>query len=140
MRAGVSSTAHSLAAASRLPYGPPEQVRARTFDVRPREYITPIGVLLGMTLAEQLDSLLFGWLEQRADTGPPRRADARGTAVVAVTERLVPDVEAFCARWNLGVRVRPADTGHWAVLRVDGPSLPVEGLAAVIELYRRGGS
>ena len=83
-----------------------------------------------MTLAEQLDSLLFGWLEQRADTGPPRRADARGTAVVAVTERLVPDVEAFCARWNLGVRVRPADTGHWAVLRVDGPSLPVEGLAA----------
>jgi hypothetical protein len=89
-----------------------------------------------MTLSDQLDALLFGWLEHRADHGPPRRPDARGTVVLAVAERLVPEIEAFCARWNLGVRVRPADAQRWAVLRVDGPSLAVEGLAAVIELYR----
>jgi hypothetical protein len=90
-----------------------------------------------MTLSDQLDSLLFGWLEHRADTGPPRRADAQGTAILAVAERLVPEVESFCERWDLGVRVQPSDPGRWAVLRVDGPSLPVEGLAAIIELYRR---
>jgi hypothetical protein len=93
-----------------------------------------------MTLSDQLDALLFGWLEHRADTGPPRRPDSRGTAILAVTERLVPELEAFCARWHLGVRVRPTEAGRWAVLSVDGPALPVEGLAAVIELYRRGGS
>ncbi len=89
-----------------------------------------------MTLTDQLDSLLFGWLEDRAETGPVRRPDARGTVVLSVKDRLVPEVEAFCERWDLGVRVKPA--GHWSVLRVDGPSLPIEGLAAVIELYRRG--
>ena len=82
-----------------------------------------------MTLSDQLDSLLFGWLEHRADT--------QGTAILAVAERLVPEVESFCERWDLGVRVQPSDPGRWAVLRVDGPSLPVEGLAAIIELYRR---
>ncbi len=90
-----------------------------------------------LALSDQLDSLLFGWLEYHADHGPPRRPGAKGTAVLAVTERLVPELERFCERWDLAVRLQPGAKGRWAVLRVDGPSLPVEGLAAIIELYRR---
>ena len=67
-----------------------------------------------MTLSDQLDSLLFGWLEDRAEQGPPLRPDARGTVILSVKNRLVPEIEAFCRRWDLGVRVKP--TATWSVI------------------------
>ena len=80
--------------------------------------------------------MLLGWLERYADRHKAGRADTRGAAVVTVADGAVPEVERFCALWDMTAeRTAPAE-GRWAVLRVDGPVLPVMGFAEITDMYR----
>ena len=90
-----------------------------------------------LTLSEQLDAMLLGWLEHRADRDRARNPALKARALVTVAERLVPEIEAFCERWEMTVERAPAPDGSWAVLYVDGPVLPVEGFSAITGMYRR---
>ena len=86
-----------------------------------------------LTLAEQLDAMLLGWLERHADRPDPGHAELRTTAVLAIAESAMADVARFCARWGMTVE-RPA-RGNVAV--VEGPARVVEGFAAITAMYRR---
>jgi hypothetical protein len=90
-----------------------------------------------LTLSEQLDAMLLGWLEHRADRDRPQSPALRARARVSVAERVVPEIEAFCERWEMTVERAPAPDAGWAVLYVDGPVLPVEGFTAITGMYRR---
>ena len=92
---------------------------------------------LPLTLSEQLDAMLFGWLEHRADRDRAQSPALRARARVTVAEHLVPEIEAFCERWEMTVERAPAGDASWAVLHVDGPVLPVEGFSAITGMYRR---
>jgi hypothetical protein len=89
-----------------------------------------------LTLSEKLHAMLLGWLAWCADRRAPRRAGSRGAAVVTVTARAVPEVERFCARWDMTAERTATADGRWAVLRVDGPVLPVMGFSAITDMYR----
>ena len=86
-----------------------------------------------LTLTEQLDAMLLGWLERRADRPDPSQPELRATAVLAIAESAIADVARFCARWGITVE-RPA-RGKVAV--VEGPARVVEGFAAITAMYRR---
>jgi hypothetical protein len=89
-----------------------------------------------LTLSEELDAMLSGWLERQARTRGPGRADAVAKAVVCLADRIVAQVEEFCARWDLTVeRVARRDAGS-AVVTVEGRALPVEGFMAITSMYR----
>ena len=89
-----------------------------------------------LTLSEQLDAMLLGWLERHADRHAPGPADTRGAAFVTVVDRAVAEVQRFCAGWDMTAERTALSNGRWAVLRVDGPVLPVMGLAAITDMYR----
>ena len=89
-----------------------------------------------LTLSEQLDAMLLGWLEHHADRERPGDPSLRARALITVAERHADEVEAFCARWHMTVKRLPEDAG-WAQLHVDGPALPIEGFAAITGMYRR---
>jgi hypothetical protein len=89
-----------------------------------------------LTLGEQLDAMLLGWLEHRAATRGAVRADALATTVVTVAQRLVPQVEAFCERWQLEVRHTVPEFGGFTVLSIRGRSLPVQGFTEITAMYR----
>jgi hypothetical protein len=91
----------------------------------------------GLTLSEQLDAMLLGWLERRADRNTPERPGLRARAFVTVSERHVAELERFCERWAMSVERGPSDDSAWAVLYVDGPVLAVEGFTAITGMYRR---
>jgi hypothetical protein len=92
---------------------------------------------LPLTLSEQLDAMLLGWLEHRAGEHPSRHADLKARAILSVAIGVLPEIERFCERWAMTVeRVESLDE-RWAVLQIDGPALPVEGLCALAEMYRR---
>ena len=93
---------------------------------------------LPLTLSEQLDAMLLGWLERHADRHAPGRADSRGAAFVTIAESAVAEVEQFCAGWGLTTRRTGLSNSRRAVLRVDGPLLPVTGFAAITDMYRSG--
>jgi hypothetical protein len=90
-----------------------------------------------LTLSEQLDAMLTGWLERRTAGRRPALADTTGTVVVNIAEAHVPEFERFCAGWRLAVH-HVGRGRRWVVLLVDGPALAVEGLAAITGMYRRG--
>ena len=90
-----------------------------------------------LTLSEQLDAMLLGWLEHRADRDRPRSPSLQARALITVAEHLVPEIEAFCERWEMTVERAPGPDERWAVLYVDGPVLPIEGFSAITGLYRR---
>jgi len=90
-----------------------------------------------LTLAEQLDALLLGWLEHRAVTHEPGRPDLQAAAVVTVAGPQVPEAEAFCANWDMTVSRARSSAGRWAVLNVRGPALPVQGFSEITAMYRR---
>jgi hypothetical protein len=90
-----------------------------------------------LTLSEQLDAMLSGWLERYAATHAPGSADAVATAVVTVADPSVPEVEAFCDRWDLSVQRLRHDDGRRSVLRVEGRVLPVRGFTEITGMYRR---
>jgi hypothetical protein len=87
-----------------------------------------------LTLAEQLDAMLSGWLERHAD---PQPSDRRGKAVITVLPDRVREVAAFCARWEMTVRRTGEAAGPWTVLIVEGDALPVRGFAEITGMYRR---
>jgi len=86
-----------------------------------------------LTLAEQLDAMLMGWLERVAGQRRPAPADLRATAVLTITDAALPDVEVVCANWAMTVE-RPA-RGRIAV--IEGPARVVEGFAEIASLFRR---
>ena len=92
-----------------------------------------------LTLSEQLDAMVSGWLERYAATHAPADADADAiaTAVVAVADAGVAEVEVFCARWDLSAQRTAHDDGHRTVLRIEGRALPVRAFAEVTGMYRR---
>jgi hypothetical protein len=54
---------------------------------------------------------------------------------VTVASGSVPEVEAFCARWDMSVECTPLEAA--AVLVVEGPALPVQGFTEITSMYRR---
>lgn len=89
-----------------------------------------------LSLADELDAMLMGWLEHEADDPSDEAVDA-ATAVITVEASMVAELEDVCARWALSVRPGAKATGRWSVLCVTGRPLPVVGLTEVIALLRR---
>ena len=90
-----------------------------------------------LTLSEQLDAMLAGWLDRHApdgDLGDPRQSAA---GVITVARSDVAQVEAFCAGWGMTVRRVPRGQGARAALIVEGPALPVRGFTEITAMYRR---
>jgi hypothetical protein len=89
--------------------------------------------LLPLTLSEQLNAMLAGWLDRHAPDG-----DYGGVAagIITVAEADVAEVEAFCADWKMTVRRNGAVHGPWAVLVVEGRALPVRGFTEITAMYR----
>jgi len=87
-----------------------------------------------LSLCEQLDAMLLGWLERRAGRHQIE-AGATAVAVLTVGTRHVPEVEAFCATWGLRVE-RIGGSSALAAMRVSGPALPVIGFSEITTMYR----
>jgi hypothetical protein len=90
-----------------------------------------------LTLGEQLNAMLLGWLDRRASRRGPGRPELRARAVVIVAASAVDEVARFCADWGIAVDAAPHDDDRWAVLSVEGPALPVEGFTEITSMYRR---
>ena len=84
-----------------------------------------------LTLSEQLDAMLTGWLERHADRRGPGRPDLRAKAVMAISDSAMPEIERFCAGWAMTVE---RDGG---VAVIEGPALVVEGFTEITSMYRR---
>ena len=80
-----------------------------------------------LSLSEQLDAMLHGWLERAAVFRAPVRPGLRATSPIAVSDRDLAEVERACAGWDVTVR-RPA---RGSIALVEGPTRVVEGLAAI---------
>jgi hypothetical protein len=80
-----------------------------------------------LSLSEQLDAMLHGWLERAAALRAPVLPGLRATAPIAVSDRELFEVRRVCASWDMTVR-RPA---RGAIAVVEGPARVVEGLAAI---------
>src|SRR5262249_10747800 len=87
-----------------------------------------------LSLSEQLDAMLLGWLERRAGRVNPA-AGAVAVAVLTVGEKLVPEVEKFGAKWSMRVD-RLGVREQTVTLRVSGAALPVMGFADITAMYR----
>jgi hypothetical protein len=94
---------------------------------------TPADIALPLTLSEQLDAMLTGWLERRADRREPGRPDLRAKTVIKIAESAWAEVTRFCASWGMTVE-RPA---RGTIAIVEGPALAVEGFAEITSMYRR---
>ena len=81
-----------------------------------------------LSISEQLDAMLHGWLERAARFRAPARPDLRATSPIAVSDRDLHEIERCCARWGVTVR-RPA---RGSIALVEGPARVVEGLAAIV--------
>jgi hypothetical protein len=101
-----------------------------------RTSVHPVEPPAALTLSEQLDAMLTGWLERRTDTRQAGRVDATAAAVITVAEPHVAEVERFCENWQLSVERIGNGAGRWIVLRVAGRALPVEGFAEITGMYR----
>ena len=86
-----------------------------------------------LTLSEQLDAMLLGWLERHADRRRPGRPELRARAVMTIAESAMPEIARFCASWDMTVHRQ--EPGSIAV--VEGPALPVQGFAEITAMYRR---
>jgi hypothetical protein len=84
------------------------------------------------TLADQLDRLLFEWLERHAGRGGASRPGRTSAAILTVAEAAAAEVERVCDRWGLRTR----RIGGGPVMTIDGPELPVLGLAEIAALLR----
>jgi hypothetical protein len=90
-----------------------------------------------LTLSEQLNAMLSGWLDRHAPDGDLGRPGQIAASVVTVADSHVPQVEAFCADWDMTVRRSAGGYGCWAVLVVQGRPLPVRGFVEITAMYRR---
>ena len=84
-----------------------------------------------LTLSEQLDAMLLGWLEHTADKRGPAPVALRATAVMTIAAAALPEIQRLCAAWHLTVVM------SGAVALVSGPARVVDGLVAVTGMYRR---
>lgn len=85
-----------------------------------------------LTLSEQLDAMLLGWLERRAGDQPRPQRTAKGVVIAA--DEHVEQIEAFCARWDMTVqRLKGTDS---TVLIIEGRELPVRGFTEITAMYR----
>jgi hypothetical protein len=89
-----------------------------------------------LTLSEQLDAMLAGWLDRHAPDGDYGRPDQVAASVMTVAHADVPEVEAFCANWDMAVRRSAAVHGRWAVLVVEGRATLVRGFTEITGMYR----
>lgn len=96
---------------------------------------TTATAILPLTLTEQLDAMLTGWLERHAERPDPGLSDVDAAGVVTVADRHVEGVEAFCAGWDMTAR-RLDGGGRWAVLRVEGRARLVRGFVEITGMYR----
>ena len=85
-----------------------------------------------LTLSEQLDAMLLGWLERHADLHGPGSPGLRAKAVMTIAAAALPQVEKFCAAWGMTLERKST-----AVAIVEGPALPVQGFSAITAMYRR---
>lgn len=97
---------------------------------------TDTEIHLPLSLSEQLDAMLLGWLERHADRHPAGPPGTRAAAFVTVADAAVPEVQRFCASWAMTARRSELSNRRQAVLRVDGPVLPVTGFTEITEMYR----
>lgn len=88
------------------------------------------------SLSARLDGLLTDWLERHAAGERAPRADLEAAAVVTVAASAVGELARLCSLWGLRCRATPCAAAGWAVLRVDGPALPVQGLAEIAGAHR----
>src|ERR1700754_474382 len=91
---------------------------------------------LPLTLSEQLDAMLLGWLERRTAEGA-RETAAGAKAVITVGAAHFAEVETFCARWDMTIERVLARRDGRVVLVVAGPHLPVQGFTEITAMYRR---
>jgi len=89
-----------------------------------------------LTLSEQLDAMLAGWLDRHDPTGECRHAGV-ARAVVTIAEDAVPEIETFAACWELSVQRSARSGGRWAVLVLEGAALPVQGFTEITGMYKR---
>jgi hypothetical protein len=101
-----------------------------------RTSTTPTEIASPLTLSEQLDAMLSGWLERHAAGHEPGAADATAKAVVTVNPRAVREVCAFCERWDM--TAERVDGSDWrrTVLIIEGRALPVRGFTEIAMLTR----
>ena len=92
--------------------------------------------LVPLTLSEQLDAMLSGWLDRHAPDYD-RDEDGVAGAVLTVADAEVAEVEAFCTSWGLSARRTSRRNGRWTVLVVEGPAAPVRGFTEITGMYRR---
>jgi len=92
---------------------------------------------LPLTVSDQLNAMLSGWLDRHAPDGDLGDPDQPAAGVVTVAHAHVPEVQAFCAEWDMTVtRGASRDGGH-AVLVVQGRQLPVRGFIEITSMDRR---
>jgi hypothetical protein len=93
-------------------------------------------VTFPLTLSEQLDAMLAGWLDRHDPENARATATLIARAVITVAGDAVPEVEAFCAQRGLRIlRTMPAGLQS-SVLVVEGDPLTVQGFAEITSLYR----
>jgi hypothetical protein len=90
-----------------------------------------------LTLAEQLDAMLAGWLDRHAPDGDFGPTDQVAAGVITVAAGDVAQVDAFCAGWGMTVRRSARADGRWAVLVIEGRALLVRGFTEITAMYRR---
>ena len=90
-----------------------------------------------LTLSEQLDAMLSGWLDRHAPDGDLGPADRTAKAVMNVDAARVGEIETFCARWDRTVWRATPNGGARAVLVIEGRELPVRGFTEITDMYRR---
>jgi hypothetical protein len=92
----------------------------------------PIDSTAPLTLSEQMDAMLLGWLEHSADQRQPGRPGLRAKAVMSVGEPAMPELERVCERWALTL-----ERASRGIAVIEGPTRVVEGLVAITAMYRR---
>jgi len=89
-----------------------------------------------LTLSEQLNAMLAGWLDRHAPDGDLDGPDQIAAGIITVAQAQLAEVEAFCAGWDMTVQRSPRAEGRWAVLVVQGRPLPVRGFLEITSMYR----
>ena len=92
---------------------------------------------LPLTLSEQLNAMLCGWLDRHVADGDLGDPDRPAAGVITVANAHVPEVQAFCAEWDMTVTARASRDARHAVLVVQGRQLPVRGFTEITSMYRR---
>jgi hypothetical protein len=85
-----------------------------------------------LTLSEQLDAMVMGWLERQSDLRQPGRPDLRAKAVIRIVDVAYPEIERFCANWAMTV-----ERASRGIAVVEGPARVVEGFTEITAMYRR---